>query len=202
MSRSTKDFVGLVERLSCQEPIRSLDVEGQPAEAEALAHACVDIETSLREALAARFPVIFDPNVTGDRLLEAVAELREDLRHILYHVEDAAYLRLILESPGDGDPLPAHEGGAERQHRESASALSRPERSTTSKLGGEKMASTDNPLIQGLPHVFMSDVTGLPYPDEPSYEIRRMLGPALAEQYDCIIGPLDAWTDVCHGPPG
>lgn len=40
----------------------------------------------------------------------------------------------------------------------------------------------------------VSFVENLPYPNEPNYEIRWMLGPAMAAQFDRIIGPIEDWT--------
>jgi len=91
-----RSFNRLVHRLGGQPFITRRDAPGEPPEAEALGLALVDIRRSCKSALASWFPILFDPASTDEEFLDALAELREELRHILYHVEDARYLRLLL----------------------------------------------------------------------------------------------------------
>jgi hypothetical protein len=87
----------LVELLRNSTDVRSAGSArpGEPAEA-TLAHALADIDEECRAFVNAYLPRVMratDP----DELDEALADLREGLRHLVYHLNDSPYLRVILD---------------------------------------------------------------------------------------------------------
>jgi hypothetical protein len=69
------------------------DTEREP-EAYVLARALVDISESVRRLATEQFPALArEPS--AEQLGDVIHEVREELRHILYHVRDSAYLRVI-----------------------------------------------------------------------------------------------------------
>lgn len=86
------------------------DTAEREAEAEALALALVDIRESLRAALDEHYPRIAAADASDAELAEAIADLREELRHVVYHVHDSRFLRAVFEPgrdysrPGGDEP--------------------------------------------------------------------------------------------------
>lgn len=63
--------------------------------AEALVHAMVDIAESMNKVYGETLPrLLSDPNASPDVLQDRVWELREEFRHIDYHVHDSGVLEL------------------------------------------------------------------------------------------------------------
>lgn len=81
----------LIERLGSAPVIARY---GQ-AEAATLAHAFSDIETSLRKFLHEQLPKLADPSLQGEGLEDLLLEVREEFRHILYHLHDPEFLRVL-----------------------------------------------------------------------------------------------------------
>ncbi len=102
---SAKDAAQLMARLARRPEVNGLDSEDEGSEAEALASALVDIAESFQVALEEHFPRIANSEATGDELIDAVDDLREELRHVLYHLHDSRSLRMLFE-PGRDYTLP------------------------------------------------------------------------------------------------
>jgi hypothetical protein len=85
---------GIINELG---PITRLD-DGDEPEARTLAYSLLEIEESCRrfieqlDALFARAPQHALPELEG---------LREELRHIVYHIHDSRFLRVINPRPDD-----------------------------------------------------------------------------------------------------
>jgi hypothetical protein len=88
----TRDaFEQLVERLAHCPAIASYGSE----EPETLAHAFSDIEESMRKFLENQLPKLVDPSVKGKNLEDLLFDIREEFRHILYHLHDPAFFRVL-----------------------------------------------------------------------------------------------------------
>jgi hypothetical protein len=66
-----------------------------PAEAATLGHAFSDLEVSLRKFLDDQLPKLADPSLQGERLGDLLLDVREEFRHILYHLHDPEFLRVL-----------------------------------------------------------------------------------------------------------
>lgn len=64
-------------------------------EAATLMHAFSDIETSARRFLSEQLPRLADPGTRGPDLEGLLAEIQEDFRHMLYHIHDPKFFRLV-----------------------------------------------------------------------------------------------------------
>lgn len=88
----------LVEVLANSRGVRAAGAarKDEPAEA-TLAHALADIDEECRTFANEYLPRVM--NATNpDELDDALADLREGLRHLVYHVNDSPYLRMILDA--------------------------------------------------------------------------------------------------------
>lgn len=76
------------------------DNEGEP-EAQTLAYSLLEIAGSCKEFLEKFEPLVsLDPAAAEDR----IGDLREVLRHVIYHVNDSLYLRLVNPSLSESAP--------------------------------------------------------------------------------------------------
>jgi hypothetical protein len=66
-----------------------------PDEAGTLVHAFSDLEESFRRFLDEQLPKLADPAVKGEELEDLLLDIREDFRHILYHIHDPKFFRLV-----------------------------------------------------------------------------------------------------------
>lgn len=88
----TKDsFRNLVERLSAA-PVLACYGQEEP---ETLAHAFSDIEMSLTRFLHEQLPRLADASMKGQSLDDLLLEIREEFRHILYHLHDPQFFRVL-----------------------------------------------------------------------------------------------------------
>lgn len=88
--QSKEAFRNLVQRLSTAPVI----ARGQE-EPETLAHAFSDLEISLRKFLHEQLPRLADPSMQGEPLEDLLLDIREEFRHILYHVHDPQFFRVL-----------------------------------------------------------------------------------------------------------
>jgi hypothetical protein len=65
------------------------------AESESLAYSLSDLEGSMRVFLDEQLPKLADPNVKGEELEDLLLDVREEFRHILYHMHDPEFFRLV-----------------------------------------------------------------------------------------------------------
>ena len=89
--QTTDAFTDLVQRLSTIPVIARYGGE----EAETLAHAFSDIEKSLRIFLEEQLPKLADASGKGEALEELLLDIREEFRHVLYHLHDPEFFRVL-----------------------------------------------------------------------------------------------------------
>jgi hypothetical protein len=66
-----------------------------PGEPETLVHAFSDLEESLHEFLDVQLPKLADPSLQGEALEALLMDVREEVRHILYHLRDPEFFRIL-----------------------------------------------------------------------------------------------------------
>ncbi len=70
-----------------------------PDEAETLVHALSDLEESMHRFLEVQLPKLADPAVRGEALEGLLWEITTgEVRHILYHLQDPQYFRILEPS--------------------------------------------------------------------------------------------------------
>jgi len=86
---------GLIDNL--RERLKSCPLIAKlgPEEADTLVHAFLDLEESLRLFLDEQLPKLADPVVQGEHLEDLMLEIREEFRHILYHIHDPEFFRAM-----------------------------------------------------------------------------------------------------------
>ena len=58
-------------------------------------HAFSDLEESCRTFLDRQLPQLADPTIKGEDLENLLMDIREEFRHILYHMHDPEFFRLV-----------------------------------------------------------------------------------------------------------
>jgi hypothetical protein len=66
-----------------------------PEEADMLVHAFLDLEESLRRFLDEQLPKLADPAAQGEQLEDLLLDIREEFRHVLYHIHDPEFFRAM-----------------------------------------------------------------------------------------------------------
>jgi hypothetical protein len=64
-------------------------------EGQSLAYSLSDLEGSMRVFLDEQLPKLTDPSVQGEQLEDLILEVREEFRHILYHIHDPEFFRVV-----------------------------------------------------------------------------------------------------------
>jgi hypothetical protein len=90
----------LIERLGPIPSVRRLDQPGEPQSA-TIAHSLSDMERSFRRTLDTLLPRLLDRSLTTEGLSDALLDIGEELRHILYHIHDPKYFDYLLKDIGD-----------------------------------------------------------------------------------------------------
>ena len=62
--------------------------------AESIVHALIDIEESLNTIYKITLPKILENSLTADEVQDLIWDIREDFRHIDYHIHDADLINL------------------------------------------------------------------------------------------------------------
>jgi hypothetical protein len=84
----------LAERLSkCPEVIKY--DQGEEKEAGVLAHSFGDLEESFKTFLNEQLPRLMDDQATPSELCDALLEIGEEFRHILYHIHDPKFYQYL-----------------------------------------------------------------------------------------------------------
>jgi hypothetical protein len=65
-------------------------------EAGAIAYGLGDIAESCQEILDQRLPALRRPGISDEEIEELLIEIREDLRHILYHLSESRFFALVM----------------------------------------------------------------------------------------------------------
>lgn len=61
----------------------------------ALLLAFSDLEGSMRAFLDEQLPKLADPSVQGEALEDLLMDIREEFRHVLYHLHDPQFFRVV-----------------------------------------------------------------------------------------------------------
>jgi hypothetical protein len=96
MLQDKEALQNLLERLSA---CRAVTQYG-PDEAGTLVHAFSDLEESFRRFLDEQLPKLADPAVKGRELEEVLQDISLEFRHILYHIHDPMFFRIIEPTHG------------------------------------------------------------------------------------------------------
>lgn len=64
-------------------------------EGQSLAYSLSDLEGSMRVFLDEQLPKLADPAVQGEELEDLILDVREEFRHILYHLHTPAFFRVL-----------------------------------------------------------------------------------------------------------
>lgn len=64
-------------------------------EGHSLAYSLSDLEGSMRVFLDEQLPKLADPNLKGEELEDLMLDIREEFRHILYHLHDPEFFRVV-----------------------------------------------------------------------------------------------------------
>lgn len=89
--QSSELFDDLRERLAACPMVNQYGVD----EAGTLVHAFTDLEESMRTFLNEQLPKLTDPAFKGEQLEELLMDIREEFRHIAYHIHDPEFFRLV-----------------------------------------------------------------------------------------------------------
>lgn len=89
------DVKKLAERLNQCECVSKFDSEDEP-ESWRLAHSLADMEQSFREVLDNLLPTLCSAS-DNDEIHEVLLDIGEELRHILYHINDPEFYRYLKE---------------------------------------------------------------------------------------------------------
>jgi hypothetical protein len=66
-----------------------------PDEPGTLVHAFSDLEESLHKFLDEQLPRLADPATQGEPLEDLLLDIREEVRHISYHLRDPEFFRIL-----------------------------------------------------------------------------------------------------------
>jgi hypothetical protein len=64
-------------------------------EGQSIAYSLSDLEGSMRVFLDEQVPKLADPSVRGEELEDLILDVREEFRHILYHLHDPEFFRVV-----------------------------------------------------------------------------------------------------------
>src|SRR2546421_1383657 len=84
-------------------------------EANTLAHSLADLEESFDRYVNELLPSLLAADVAGPALEEALSDITEELRHVLYHLQDPKFFRHLVDTRDeDLERAPAHAGARRR----------------------------------------------------------------------------------------
>ena len=64
-------------------------------EGASLAYSFGDLERSMQTFLCEQLPALLDPDVEGEKLGDLLVEIRVQFQHILYHIHDPEFFRVV-----------------------------------------------------------------------------------------------------------
>lgn len=86
----------LAQNLRKSEKVNSLDSK-EEKESESLAYSILDIEESCKTLLNNLFPKLELTSISEDEINELLFDIGEELRHILYHINDPKFYDYLKE---------------------------------------------------------------------------------------------------------
>jgi len=84
----------IAERLAKCPEVTKYD-NGAEKEAGTLAHAFGDLEESFRAFLNEQLPRLMNDRASPEEILDALLEIGEEFRHILYHINDPKFYKYL-----------------------------------------------------------------------------------------------------------
>ena len=94
MLASMSTLKAIAERLSRSPAVTRFDV-GEEREAWTLAHSFADMEGSFRKIYDEILPRLIDANIADSDIDDLLLDIGEELRHILYHIQDPKFYRYL-----------------------------------------------------------------------------------------------------------
>ena len=95
MAYDAARFSELFEKLNRCAEVRIYDATGE-TEAERLTHALIDCDESFKKVANELLPRLMNEK-DEKAMADLLEEIREEIRHIAYHIHDSRYLRIVVE---------------------------------------------------------------------------------------------------------
>ncbi len=93
--KGSQEINALAEKLQKYECVSKLDSDNDP-EAWRLAHSLIDPEESFKEILDNSLPALRKAS-SEEEIHDALLDIGEELRHILYHIKDPKFFSYLFE---------------------------------------------------------------------------------------------------------
>ncbi|WP_295628496.1 hypothetical protein [uncultured Nitrosomonas sp.] len=93
--KGSQEIKALAEKLQKYDCVSKFDSDKDP-EAWRLAHSLIDLEESFKEILDNSLPALREAN-SEEELHNALLDIGEELRHILYHIKDPKFFSYLFE---------------------------------------------------------------------------------------------------------
>jgi hypothetical protein len=90
------EFNALCERLCHSKALSGYDVPGEPREGERIAHSILDIDESCQRIRDQIVPRLLNATLDEAGIDDALHDLREEYRHILYHLREPRFFDVIF----------------------------------------------------------------------------------------------------------
>lgn len=97
MTDKVKIYKHLIEVLEKSKKIKSLNEEDH-IESDALAHSLLDIIESSSVIAKKLLPKLLSQNNSEEEIEYILQDIREEIRHILYHIKDPKYFKNLDDS--------------------------------------------------------------------------------------------------------
>jgi glucose-6-phosphate-specific signal transduction histidine kinase len=98
-------IAAIAKRLSALPSVSRYDLS-EERQAETIAHAAADIERSCRELTDKILPRLLDQSLDQQALEDVLFDLGDELRHIIYHVQDTKYFAYLSEDRQENSRCP------------------------------------------------------------------------------------------------
>ena len=89
-------FLRITENLKKSRKINSFN-HGEFIEAGTIAHGLLDMEDSFVIIMTKFLPILSSDNIPEDKIDDTLFDIGEELRHILYHINDMNYYNYLKE---------------------------------------------------------------------------------------------------------
>jgi hypothetical protein len=96
--KNVGEWEALAKKLSKCPEVTRYDT-GEEKEAWTLAHAFADLEESFHAFLEVQLPKLVKGNLQPSEMHDLLLDIGEELRHILYHIQDPKFYRYLTPEP-------------------------------------------------------------------------------------------------------
>ncbi|MDX2362004.1 MAG: hypothetical protein QNK23_14435 [Crocinitomicaceae bacterium] len=86
----------LTKALQTSKKVNSFDEPNEP-QSSVLAHSLLDCQESFKEVSENLIPKLFIEGASTEELEDALHDIGEELRHVLYHINDAKFYSYLIE---------------------------------------------------------------------------------------------------------